>query len=183
MRFSLFLILIFTLLSCNKQDTLFQKLDSQKSGIDFSNTITETDDLNVLIYEYFYNGGGVAAADFDNDGLIDLYFTANQSTDKVYKNLGELKFEDKTPGSGITWNQEWKTGVTVVDINADGLMDIYVSVSGNEERPELRKNKLYINKGNFQFEDQAAQYGLDIDSYTTQSAFFDYDKDGDLDAI
>jgi hypothetical protein len=163
-------------------DTLFEKLSAEKTGIDFINIIQETDELNVLVYEYLYNGGGVAAADFDNDGLIDLYFTANLGTDKIYKNSGNLKFEDKTPNSDITWNKEWKTGVTVVDINADGLNDIYVSVSGNEERPDLRKNKLYINKGDFKFVEEAAKWGLDCDSYTTQTAFFDYDKDGDLDA-
>jgi len=163
-------------------NTLFQKLDANDTGIDFQNSIQETSELNVLLYEYFYNGGGVAAADFDNDGLVDLYFTANLGTDKVYKNKGKLTFEDKTLGSGIVWNKEWKTGVTVVDINEDGLKDIYVSVSGNEENPELRKNKLYINKGDFKFEEQAAKYGLDCNSFTTQTAFFDYDKDGDLDA-
>ena len=182
MRQTVFLALLFLLWSCNQEHTLFERLPAGETGIDFTNSITETDELNVLVYEYFYNGGGVAAADFDNDGLIDLYFTANMGPDKVYKNLGELKFEDKTAGSGIVWNNEWKTGVTVVDINDDGLKDVYVSVSGNEENPELRKNKLYINKGNFQFEDKAADYGLDQNGFTTQTAFFDYDKDGDLDA-
>ncbi|WP_055148120.1 VCBS repeat-containing protein [Jiulongibacter sediminis] len=175
------LLAIFLLLSCSKNKTLFERLDPSASGIDFINQIEETDVLNVLVYEYFYNGGGVAAADFDNDGLIDLYFSANMGSDKVFKNLGELKFEDKTSGSGIAFNGEWKTGVTVVDINSDGLKDIYVSVSGNEGHPDLRKNKLYINKGEFVFEEKAAEYGLDQDGFTTQSAFFDYDKDGDLD--
>lgn len=170
-------------LSCQKSaETLFVALDASDSGINFKNSIEETDDLNVLVYEYFYNGGGVAAADFNNDGLTDLYFTANQGADKIYKNLGDLKFEDKSELAGITWNKEWKTGVTVVDINADGLLDIYVSVSGNEERPDLRKNKFYINEGGFKFTDRAAEYGLDCDGFTTQTAFFDYDKDGDLDA-
>ncbi|MGR3810756.1 CRTAC1 family protein [Jiulongibacter sp. NS-SX5] len=175
-------LLILFLASCGKEKTLFQKISASASGVDFVNQIEETDEQNVLLYEYFYNGGGVGAADFDNDGLVDLYFTANMGADKVYKNLGELKFEDKTEGSGITWNQEWKTGVSIIDINDDGLKDIYVSVSGNEGRPELRKNKLYVNLGNFKFEDRAAQYGLDQDGFTTQTAFFDYDKDGDLDA-
>lgn len=182
MRQITILILAIVLVSCSDNKTLFQRLPASKTGIDFVNHIEETEELNVLVYEYFYNGGGVGAADFDNDGLIDLYFTANMGPDKIYKNLGDLKFEDKTEGSGIIWNKEWKTGVSVIDINDDGLKDIYVSVSGNEEHPELRKNKLYINKGNFQFEDQASQYGLDQDGFTTQTAFFDYDKDGDLDA-
>ncbi|MGK0137092.1 MAG: hypothetical protein ACI9DJ_000536 [Algoriphagus sp.] len=183
MKKILSLIGLLSLLSCSGGGgTLFERLDETKTGIDFVNRIAETDELNVLVYEYFYNGGGVAAADLNNDGLIDLYFTANLGSDKVYQNLGDLKFEDKTSNSGITWNKEWKTGVTVVDINEDGLNDIYVSVSGNEESPILRKNKLYINQGNFVFEEQAAKYGLDCNSFTTQTAFFDFDKDGDLDA-
>lgn len=181
-KYIFFCFSLFTL-SCQKSnDTLFVALDAADSGIDFENSIQETNDLNVLVYEYFYNGGGVAAADFDNDGLVDLYFSANQGSDKIYKNLGALKFEDKSEMVGLAWNKEWKTGVTVVDINADGLLDIYVSVSGNEERPDLRKNKFYINEGNFKFTDKAAEYGLDCDGFTTQTAFFDYDKDGDLDA-
>ncbi len=182
MRLIIIPVVFLFLISCTGENPLFERLSSEKTGINFNNTIVETDEMNVLVYEYFYNGGGVAAADFDNDGLIDLYFTANMGTDKVYKNLGDLKFEDKMGESGITWNKEWKTGATVVDLNEDGLKDIYVSVSGNEEFPELRKNKLYINKGNFRFEEKAAEYGLDQDGFTTQTTFFDYDKDGDLDA-
>ncbi|UBM60897.1 VCBS repeat-containing protein [Marinilongibacter aquaticus] len=179
-----FLFVALALVSCSPfgSDSQFVKLDPSVSGMDFENRIVETDSLNVLVYEYFYNGAGVAAADFDNDGLVDLYFTANQGADKVYKNLGGLKFEDMSNTAGLTWRGEWKTGVTVVDINADGLADIYVSLSGNVGYPEMRKNKLYINKGNFQFEERAADYRLDCKGYTTQSAFFDYDKDGDLDA-
>lgn len=184
MRNSLICLLSVIFYACNSSgdETLFEKLSAKNTGIDFQNSIVETDDLNVLTYEYFYNGGGVAAADFNNDGLIDLYFTANQGPDKVYKNLGDLKFEDKTPNSGIVWNKEWKTGVTVVDINEDGLTDIYVSVSGNIENQGLRKNKLYLNQGDFVFKESAAEYGLDDDGFTTQTTFFDYDKDGDLDA-
>ena len=175
-------LVLLSLLSCNKNKTLFERLSAKETGIKFKNEILETNQLNVLVYEYFYNGGGVAAADFDNDGLVDLYFTANMDSDKIYKNLGNLHFEDKSDVAKLHWNGEWKTGVTVVDINNDGLMDIYVSHSGNEEKPELRKNKLYINQGNFSFLEQSAEYGLDQDGFTTQSIFFDYDKDGDLDA-
>lgn len=170
------------LISCNKSKKKFDKLEASETGVDFVNKIEENDNLNVLNYEYFYNGGGVAAADFNNDGLTDLYFTANLGTDKIYLNKGELKFEDITEKAGITYNGEWKTGVSIVDINNDGWNDIYVSVSGNIENATLRKNKLYINNKNLTFTEKAADYGLDCNSFTTQTGFFDYDKDGDLDA-
>lgn len=176
--------------SCSSApDPLFRRIEASKTGIDFANTIEETATDNVLNYEYFYNGGGVAAADFNNDGLTDLYFTANQGPDKLYLNRskdGSLTFEDATKQAGISWNGEWKTGVTVVDINQDGWQDIYVSVSGNVNKPHLRRNKLYINNGTnaqgVSFTEKAAEYGLDLNTFTTQTAFFDYDKDGDLDA-
>lgn len=188
------LVLLPLLIQCKSEnDSVFEKLESDETNITFVNKIEETEQDNVLNYEYFYNGGGVAAADFNNDGLTDLYFTANQGEDKLYLNLGNLKFEDITKTAGIAWKGEWKTGVTVVDINNDGWMDIYVSVSGNIEHPELRRNKLYINsgeipsltgegKGGVKFTEKAAEYGLDLNTYTTQTAFFDYDNDGDLDA-
>ncbi|AFK03182.1 ASPIC/UnbV domain protein [Emticicia oligotrophica DSM 17448] len=177
-------IAVLGIISCSSKNTKFEKLSAQKTGIDFINKVEENDTQNVLNYEYFYNGGGVAAADFNNDGLLDLYFTANLSSDKLYINKGDksIKFEDITEKAGITYNGEWKTGVSVVDINNDGWNDIYVSVSGNIDNPSLRKNKLYINNKNLTFTDKAAEYGLDSDGYTTQTAFFDYDKDGDLDA-
>ncbi|MCU0339267.1 MAG: VCBS repeat-containing protein [Spirosomaceae bacterium] len=172
---------------------LFKKLDPNDTGVAFVNQITETEQDNVLNYEYFYNGGGVAAADFNNDGLTDLYFTANQGDDKLYLNVtprstggGQVKFEDITQtafkmasgGGGAAW----KTGVTVVDINQDGWQDIYVSVSANIENESLRRNRLYINNKDLTFTEKAREYGLDDKSYTTQTAFFDYDRDGDLDA-
>ncbi|OYU67438.1 MAG: RNA-binding protein [Cytophagaceae bacterium BCCC1] len=169
------------LISCKNKNQLFEKLSSGDTNIDFANKITENEIDNVLNYEYFYNGGGVASADFNNDGLQDLYYTANQGTDKIYINKGELKFEDITEKSGIKYNGEWKTGVSVVDINNDGYQDIYVSVSANIDNPELRGNKLYINNKNLTFTDKAAEYGLDLKTYSTQASFFDYDKDGDLD--
>lgn len=179
----LFTLSFFVLLiSCKNKNQLFEKLSSGDTNIDFANKITENEIDNVLNYEYFYNGGGVASADFNNDGLQDLYYTANQGTDKIYINKGELKFEDITEKSGIKYNGEWKTGVSVVDINNDGWQDIYVSVSANIDNPELRGNKLYINNKDLTFTDKAAEYGLDLKTYTTQAAFFDYDKDGDLDA-
>lgn len=160
---------------------LFKRLKPNQTGIDFVNKLEETETDNVLNYEYFYNGGGVAAADFNNDGRIDLYFTANQGEDKLYLNEGALKFKDVTKAAGITWQGEWKTGVTVVDLNGDGWQDIYVSVSGNVTKPQLRRNKLYVNNQNGTFTDRAAEYGLDFGGYTTNAAFFDYDNDGDLD--
>jgi enediyne biosynthesis protein E4 len=178
----LFTLTFFVLLiSCKNKNQLFEKLSSGDTNIDFANKITENEIDNVLNYEYFYNGGGVASADFNNDGLQDLYYTANQGTDKIYINKGELKFEDITEKSGIKYNGEWKTGVSVVDINNDGYQDIYVSVSANIDNPEIRGNKLYINNKNLTFTDKAAEYGLDLKTYSTQAAFFDYDKDGDLD--
>ena len=179
----LFTLSFFALLiSCKNKNQLFEKLSSGDTNIDFVNQITENEIDNVLNYEYFYNGGGVASADFNNDGLQDLYYTANQGTDKLYINKGDLKFEDITEKSGIKYNGEWKTGVSVVDINNDGYQDIYVSVSANIDNPELRGNKLYINNKDLTFTDKAAEYGLDLKTYSTQAAFFDYDKDGDLDA-
>lgn len=193
MKYFILLFVLFFTFSCKESDSIFKKLDGNDTGIHFVNKIEETENDNVLNYEYFYNGGGVAAADFNNDGLIDLYFTANQGEDKLYLNKGKLQFEDITEQAGISWNGEWKTGVTIVDINNDGWQDIYVSVSGNIDNPELRKNKLYINKshqtatadrpsGGVKFIEKAAEYGLDLNTFTTQTAFFDYDRDGDLDA-
>lgn len=170
------------MMSCSQNNSIFEKLDANDTNITFINKIEETEKDNVLNYEYFYNGGGVAAADFNNDGLVDLYFTANQGEDKIYLNKGKLTFEDITPNSGINWNGEWKTGVTIVDINNDGWQDIYVSVSANIDNENLRKNQLYINNKNLTFTEKAKEYNLDLNTYTTQTAFLDYDKDGDLDA-
>ncbi|WP_420146669.1 VCBS repeat-containing protein [Spirosoma sp.] len=183
MKLSRFFALILLVVGCKSKssDSIFTRLSADDTHIDFTNTIQETEKDNVLNYEYFYNGGGVAAADFNNDGLIDLYFTANQGQDKLYINEGKLSFKDVTKTTGITWQGEWKTGVAVVDINNDGWQDIYVSVSANVDKPALRHHKLYINNKNLTFTDRAAEYGLDLITYATQAAFFDYDKDGDLD--
>lgn len=181
MKYLITLSFFALLISCKSKNQLFEKLNSGDTNIDFVNQITENEIDNVLNYEYFYNGGGVASADFNNDGLQDLYYTANQGTDKLYLNKGGLKFEDITEKSGIKYNEEWKTGISVVDINNDGWQDIYVSVSANIDNPELRSNKLYINNKDLTFTDKAAEYGLDLKTYSTQAAFFDYDKDGDLD--
>lgn len=168
--------------------TYFSRLDPAQTGITFTNRLTETEELNVLSYEYFYNGGGVAVGDINNDGLPDLYFSANMAPNKLYLNKGKLQFEDITEKAGLAGRPGgWNTGVNFADINGDGWLDLYLAYSGDKEE-SLRRNELYINKGaapgggwEGAFTEQAAAYGLDIPSYTTHSLFFDYDRDGDLD--
>ncbi|MEY4541780.1 MAG: hypothetical protein RLZZ306_3537, partial [Bacteroidota bacterium] len=170
-------------ISCNKEKTLFQKLSPETSGITFTNTVTESEKENILNYEYFYNGGGVASGDFNNDGLVDLYFTGNQVDNKLYLHKGNLQFEDITEKSGTSGRKDgWKTGVSVIDINADGWLDIYLCYSGLRDST-LRKNQLFINNHNLTFSEKAAEYGLDDSGYSTQAAFLDYDLDGDLDCF
>ncbi|QRR01783.1 VCBS repeat-containing protein [Dyadobacter sandarakinus] len=170
------------------QGTLFQQLLPRQTGIDFMNTINEDERFNVMAYEYFYNGGGVAAGDINNDGFEDLFFTSNMGSNKLYLNLGKtqkLQFKDITAaaGKGLDGRKGgWKTGVTMADVNGDGLLDIYICYSGKVE-DEKRRNQLFINQGNLKFLEQAAAYGLDDISYSTQAAFFDYDRDGDLDMM
>jgi hypothetical protein len=159
---------------------LFTKLGSRQTGIDFSNGIKENDALNVLAYEYFYNGGGVATGDINNDGLADIFFTANIKSNKLYLNKGNFQFIDITRSAKVAGRKDWKTGVTMVDINGDGWLDIYVCYSGKGE-PRSRRNELYINNGDLTFSESAANYGLDDMGCSTQAAFFDYDRDGDLD--
>ena len=173
--------------ACSKPTpTLFEKISSDKTGISFKNQLTETESQNILTYEYFYNGGGVAAADFNNDGLIDLYFTGNQVANKLYLNKSQVKgnslrFEDIAQQAGVVGRTDsWKTGVSVVDVNADGWLDIYVCYSGNLPL-EKRKNQLFINNHNLTFSEKAEEVGLADSGYSTQAAWLDYDNDGDLD--
>lgn len=177
-------VFTFFLFFAGAQETpVFRLLSQKETGIRFSNDIDETESLNVLVYDYLYNGGGVAVGDINNDGLPDLFFTANMQSAKIFLNLGNLKFKDITKSAGIELHKKagsWKNGVTMADINGDGLLDIYVCYSGRVDE-ELRKNQLFINKGNLKFEEKAAEFGLDDKSYSTQAAFFDYDNDGDLD--
>jgi enediyne biosynthesis protein E4 len=159
---------------------LFTPVPSSHSNITFSNQLKETIDNNIITYEYFYNGGGVAAGDINNDGLIDLFFTSNTGDCKLYLNKGNFVFEDITRQAGVEGHAGWKTGVTMADVNGDGLLDIYVCYSGDVDS-NSRRNQLFINQGNLKFKDEAKQYGLDDPGYSTQAVFFDYDLDGDLD--
>ena len=156
-------------------------INPDQTGIHFSNDLIDTKENNVFLYANFYGGAGVGVGDFDNDGLDDLFFAGNLVDDKIYKNLGNLKFLDKTPSSGIVNDNSWSTGVTVADVNNDGLLDIYVSCELYDDQPKLRTNKLYINKGNFEFDELAAKWNVDVDRRTRHAVFFDYNKDGLLD--
>jgi hypothetical protein len=158
----------------------FEKVSHKKAGISFKNQLKEDEKNNILRYEYFYNGGGVAVGDLDNDGLEDLFFTGNMTSNKVYRNLGNWKFEDKTKSAGVSGKDIWTTGVSMADVNGDGFLDIYVCYSG-KGKPAERTNELWINQGDFTFKDEAQAYGLADQSNSTQGLFFDFDKDGDLD--
>lgn len=165
--------------------SLFTRLPSDSTGITFANALVERPGRNVLVYDYLYNGGGVAAGDLNGNGRPDLYFTANHRANRLYLNEGEFQFRDVTEAAGVADREGWTTGVTMADVNGDGRLDLYVCRSGWME-DEARRNKLYINQGTDedgvpQFEEQAAAYGLDDPAYTTHATFFDYDRDGDLD--
>ncbi len=166
--------------SSNFSKPLFKLLDSQETGIDFANEVVDTDTFNILTYRNFYNGGGVAIGDINNDSLPDLYFTANQKKNKLYLNKGNFHFEDITEKAGVAGTMEWSTGVTMADVNGDGFLDIYVCNSG-DVAGNNRKNELFINNGNLTFTEKAKEYHLDNEGYSTHAAFFDYDQDGDLD--
>ena len=185
MKNILYFICFVCLLSCKRQSTLFKLLNSDQTGIYFDNRIIENDSLNPIDLEILYNGGGIAVGDFNNDSLPDLYFTASTVSNKLYLNKGKFHFEDVTDKSMTTGNMEWSNAATVVDINNDGLQDIYVctSIYQNADR---RKNLLYVNQGNGKdgipvFRESAAEYGLADTSYSVQAAFADTDNDGDLD--
>lgn len=177
------LLLVLSVLSCDQysgQPLRFNLLDSEESGINFVNLLTETDSINAYNYLYIYNGAGVGIADFNNDGLQDIFFGGNMASSKFYLNQGDLKFEDQTEKSGLI-TDKWVHGVSVVDINSDGFLDIYLSVGGMEIG-SMSENMLFINNGDLTFSEQASIHGLNDDKLTTHTAFFDYDKDGDLDA-
>ena len=185
MKKFLFFTLIFVwFFSCthkkdiNIQNKIFNPLNETETGISFINTLTENDSLNYFTYGYIYMGGGVSAGDINNDGLIDLFFTGNQVQNKLYLNKGNLKFEDITETASISGDSRWYTGVTMADVNADGLLDIYCSVGG---KFGPRENQLFINNGDLTFSEKAEEFGLDDGNNSVQSTFFDYDLDGDLD--
>ena len=142
--------------------TLFEKVANNHSNIHFSNTVTEDLYFNFLNYPYIYNGGGVSVGDINNDGLEDLYFTSNQHSNVLYLNQGNLKFKDITVDANVTDDKGWSTGTTMVDINNDGWLDIYISKSGSLNNNDLRKNKLFINQQNNTFVESAAAYGIDF---------------------
>ncbi|MDE2833060.1 MAG: VCBS repeat-containing protein [Bacteroidota bacterium] len=173
-------VMVMLLSSCQRDEPLFALMSPGRTGVDFNNAIIEQQSFNVLDYEYFYNGAGVAAGDINNDGLPDLFFTANLGPDRLYLNLGDWQFQDITERAGIVNPPTWTTGVTMVDVNGDGWIDIYVCRSGKVSA-ERRRNVLYINNGDLTFTEQAAAYGLDDAAYSNHGNFFDYDRDGDLD--
>lgn len=186
----LFFVFFSFCLACKKadQNKLFEKLSSGETGITFSNDLKEDENLNILTYEYFYNGGGVGIGDINKDGLQDVFLGGNMTESKLYINKGNLQFEDITKSAGVSLSDSWARGISMVDINSDGFLDIYVCRAGpqkvgvnGEITTVARPNLLYVNQGNNTFKEEAKKYGLDYSGTSTQAAFFDYDRDGDLD--
>ena len=190
-------VLAFILLipaSCRKETTekeqaatslkgpLLELLSPVESGVDFANTLSESPNMNIAFYDYYYNGAGVAAGDIDNDGLPDLFFAGNNVPNRLYRNLGNLKFEDISDKAGINKTNPWSVGVTMADVNNDGWLDIYVCNSGpNDPKTFPKANQLFINQKNGTFKEMAAQYGIADPGYSMSATFLDYDKDGDMD--
>ncbi|HEU5051937.1 MAG TPA: VCBS repeat-containing protein [Hanamia sp.] len=184
-RLLLLLFIVLSIISCNRSKTLFRLVSSSHSGIHFNNKIVETDSLNPLNSVNIYNGGGVGIGDFNNDGLQDIYFVGNMVSNRLYLNKGNLEFRDVTKEANVDGEGRWSKGVSVIDINNDGWMDIYLSVTMNND-PEKRRNLLYVNQGLDKngvpvFKEMAKEYGLDDTTSSTMAEFFDYDNDGDLD--
>jgi hypothetical protein len=175
------LFMVFYFFSCRekKQPTLFTL--EENTGISFVNRVENTKDFNIFTYRNFYNGGGVAIGDINNDSLPDVFFTSNMGANKLFLNKGGFRFEDISPKAGIEEKGKWNTGVVMVDINGDGWLDIYVCNAGIDKWKNQEGNKLFINNHDLTFTEKSKEYGLDEKGYTTHAAFFDYDLDGDLD--
>ena len=184
MKKNIFLVLtffiIFTACVNKKEDKLFSKLSNRESGVYFSNDLSYDDDFNIFTYRNYFNGGGVGVIDINNDNLLDIYLTSNLNSNKLYLNLGDMKFKDITDEAGVGGTKSWSTGVSIADVNADGFLDIYVCNSGDIEG-DNKQNELFINNGDQTFTEMAKEFGLDDMGFSTHAAFFDYDKDGDLD--
>jgi len=177
----LFLFAALALATCGRarEPQLFELLPPGRTGVTFANRLPDDSAFNILTYMYYYDGGGVAVGDINNDGLPDLYFTSNVGPNRLYLNKGDYRFEDVTDRAGVADSDGWKTGVTMADVNGDGFVDIYVS--GVDFLTMHGHNVLYINNGDGTFTDRTKEYGLDFDGFSTQALFFDYDGDGDLD--
>ncbi len=182
-KFAILILVALSFASCNKKNKKALFTLVKNSSINFVNSLSETKNFNVFNYRNFYNGGGVAIGDINNDGLADVFFTSNQGANKLYLNKGNFQFEDISEKAGFHQKQQWSTGVVFADVNGDGWLDIYVCNAGNMFDSTLRKNQLFINNHNLTFTECAAKYGLDNEGYTTQATFFDYDLDGDLDCF
>ncbi|MEO9892128.1 VCBS repeat-containing protein [Aurantibacter sp.] len=180
--FSLFFFI--SLLSCREsietETPLFNLTSAKETGVTFQNTLSYTEDFNPYLYRNFYNGGGVALGDINNDGLLDIYFSGNIVDNKLYLNKGNFQFEDITTKAGVSCPNVWSSGVTFVDINSDGFLDIYVCKSGKPEG-QNRNNELFINNGDLTFTEKSKEYGLNVKGLSVHAAFLDFDKDGDLD--
>ncbi len=169
--------------SCNRtppEPPLFEQLNLKEIGLEFENPLDFDADFNIYKYRNFYNGGGVAFGDINNDGLLDVYMTANMRDNRLYLNKGDFQFEDITETAGVAGERSWSTGVSMADVNGDGFIDIYVSNSG-DVAGDNKQNELFINNGDLTFTERAEEFGLADRGFSTQASFFDYDKDGDLD--
>jgi enediyne biosynthesis protein E4 len=182
LMFFLYLLALFLNFSASAQVKLFTPIKSAQSGLVFNNIVEDTKLLNVISYEYYYNGGATCVGDVNNDGLVDIFFSANIYECKLFLNEGNLKFRDVTKSAKVTGEMGYHTGAMMVDINSDGWLDIYVCRSVFKDEA-LRKNVLYINNHDGTFTDKATEYGLADIGYATQAYFNDLDGDGDLDAF